>query len=166
MTGKIGFWLVIIALVSCTNQVPTAAVVSNETVVNSSALPVYFEKTACFGHCPAFVFQWDGIEVVSLTITRPFRDGAMANLALGSYRAIISPKDAIQWNAEIAEAEELASFSALNAVYDNPMVTDLPSTILEIKGHRVMNRYRGPDLSELYALLEQLMATSEWLLQE
>ncbi|MDE0980108.1 MAG: DUF6438 domain-containing protein [Flavobacteriales bacterium] len=166
MTGKIGLWLVVIALVSCRNLAPTAAFVSSETVDETSALPVYFEKTACFGRCPAFVFQWDGKEVISLTITRPFRDGVMANLALGSYRATITPKDATQWNAKIAEAQKLTSFSTLNAVYDSPMVMDLPSTIVEINGHRVVNRYRGPDLSELYALLEQLMATSEWQLQE
>ena len=84
MTGKIGFWLVVIALVSCSNQEPTAALASNDAVVETIGLPVYFEKTACFGRCPAFVFQWDADTVISLTITRPFRDGALANLALGS----------------------------------------------------------------------------------
>ena len=166
MTGKIGFWLVVIALVSCSNQGPTAALASNDAVVETIGLPVYFEKTACFGRCPAFVFQWDADTVISLTITRPFRDGALANLTLGSYRATLSTKEAKRWNAKITEAEELASFSTLDALYDSPMVTDLPSTILEINGHRVVNRYRGPDLSELYTVLEQLIASSEWQLQE
>ena len=166
MTGKIGFWLVVIALVSCSNQEPTAALASNDAVVETIGLPVYFEKTACFGRCPAFVFQWDADTVISLTITHPFRDGDLANLALGSYRATLSTKEAKRWNAKIAEAEELASFSTLDALYDNPMVTDLPSTILEINGHRVVNRYRGPDLSALYTVLEQLIASSEWQLQE
>jgi hypothetical protein len=78
----------------------------------------------------------------------------------------LSSKEAKRWNAKITEAEELASFSTLDALYDSPMVTDLPSTILEINGHRVVNRYRGPDLSELYTVLEQLIASSEWQLQE
>ena len=166
MTGKTVFLLVLIALASCTNQAPYTALTSNETVVETIGLPVYFEKTACFGRCPAFVFQWDANTAVSLTITRPFSDGALADLTLGNYRATISPKEAKRWNAKITETAKLSSFDTLDAVYDNPMVTDLPSTILEINDHRVENRYRGPDLSELYTLLEQLIATLEWQLQE
>ncbi len=158
MTGKIGFMLVVIALASCSNKGPKATVASNNAVVETIGLPVYFEKTACFGCGPAFVFQWDDDTVISMTITRPFRDGALANLALGSYRATLSTEEAKRWNAKITEAQELASFSKLDALYDSPMVTDLPSTILEINGHRVVNRYRGPDLSELYTLLDQLIA--------
>jgi hypothetical protein len=84
----------------------------------------------------------------------------------GSYRATINPEESERFNERILRAAERFSFSTLDSVYDSPMVTDLPSTILEIQGHRVTNRYKGPDLKDLYAEIEEQMATFGWQLQE
>ena len=166
MTRIIGFWIALALLISCRNQSPANAVnsVSSTEIIESS--PIYFERTACFGRCPAFVFQYDGADLVSLTVKRPFYEGPMTKLVMGSYRAILSKKESGPFNDRILAAAERYSFSTLDSVYDSPMVTDLPSTILEIQGHRVTNRYKGPDLRGLYTEIEEQMATFGWQLQE
>ena len=61
-------------------------------------------------------------------------------------------------------AEDMGYFQ-LKDVYDNRFVTDLPATITEIDGKRVMNRYEGPDLSRLYNQLDTLIENTPWNLQ-
>ncbi len=46
--------------------------------------------------------------------------------------------------------------------YDNPMIMDLPSTRLRFGNHQVLDRIDGPDLKELYVLLDSLIATTTW----
>lgn len=166
MTGKIAFSLVFAALVSCRSPDPAIATVSDDLVEAELAAPIYYERTVCFGRCPAFVFQWDGNDLLSLTVKRPFYEGNMMKFVPGSYRATINPEESERFNERILRAAERFSFSTLDSVYDSPMVTDLPSTILEIQGHRVTNRYKGPDLKDLYAEIEEQMATFGWQLQE
>ena len=128
----------------------------------SEFAPLYFEKTACYGVCPAFVFEWNVGSDATLVITRPFRDGPLAQLELGSYTANTDVKERASWHSRIQNDAEIAEYGKLNAVYDNTMVTDLPSTITVIEGHRVTNRYKGPDLSKLYNSLESAMEALKW----
>ena len=166
MLGKIGLWIVAIALTSCLNRESISAVETNTQKSSSFDLPVYFEKTACFGRCPVFAFEWDGKELLSLNVKQPFYQGDMTRFAPGKYNAKMSPSEARIFNKKILTSAEAASFFTLDSIYDNPMVTDLPSTILAIKGHQVVNRFKGPDLKALYSQIEEQMATFQWLLQE
>ena len=166
MSGKIGFWIIAIALTSCLNRESIADLETKTEKSSSLDLPVYFEKTACFGRCPVFVFQWDGKQHLSLHVKQPFYQGSMTRFAPGKYKAKMGPSEAKAFNERILASAETVSFFALDEIYDNPMVTDLPSTILTIKGHRVVNRFKGPDLKALYSQLEEQMDTFQWLLQE
>ena len=61
----------------------------------------------------------------------------------------------------VDEAKDMG-FDTLQSRYDNPRVTDLPAAVITIDGQSVFNRYGGPDLTELYARIERLVATSDW----
>ena len=84
----------------------------------------------------------------------------------GLYHTEVDQNESQIFYERIDGLAQALNFKTLETVYDNAMVTDLPSTILEINGHRVLNRYGGPNLNELYAEIENQMATFTWLLQE
>jgi hypothetical protein len=168
MIARVAFWIAAVALTSC--QKPSALPISgHSSEVAKEATeqsPLFFEKTACFGRCPVFVFQGDGNQHFSLKITQPFYKGNLARFEPGQYNATLSPNESKRFNERVLAAAEAVRFSTLERVYDNPMVTDLPSTILEIQGHRVANRYGGPNLNTLYAEIETLIDSFQWRIQE
>lgn len=111
-----------------------------------------YSKSMCFGPCPAFT-----LEVNS--------DGS----ARFNGRAHIQPEGAhtgtwsledLQFLAELAHASRL---DQKTGTYDNPMVTDLPSTQLTMGSYRVLDRMNGPDLSALYNALDSLISVTNWV---
>ena len=124
--------------------------------------PICFEKTACFGRCPAFKFNWKEDNSLTLHLIRPFSDGPLASLELGHYSGQLSLEKAAQYAEAIHAAAEAAAYSSLQSEYDNPRVTDLPATITEIDGKRVRVRYGGPDLNNLYTALQTVLDETQW----
>lgn len=155
-----------LALASCKNrekiQEPEAEVTAEVAQVDSVIVPevatpeeptevLYYERTVCFGRCPSFVFK--AMSDGNCTYNgRNFVD------RIGEYTGSIDPSE---FEKIYAIAEEL-SFASLDDKYDNPMVTDLPATIVGVKGKTVINRYQGPDLKKLYTALDSLTEQIVW----
>lgn len=144
-------WM-ILASIGCSNKNTAGSAPDFE--------PAIFEKTLCFGPCPAFLFELHTDGHCDLTITRPFREGKLKDLEPGKYVAEMS--DAKSWNDALHSALELTGYHELDDVYDNEHITDLPSTKTTIQGKSITNRYKGPDLDPLYAVLEQGMESLNW----
>lgn len=111
----------------------------------------YYERTVCFGTCPSFSFEVfsDG----KCTYTgRNFVD------MIGKYKGQVTET---QMNSIRLQAIALG-YDTLKEKYDQPMVSDLPSTITIIDGKRVLNRYQGPDLKLLYASFDSLIIDVDW----
>ncbi len=123
---------------------------------------VIYEKTLCFGPCPAFIFHVLPNGMCEMEITRPFREGALGQLKPGNYTADLS-KTAQVWNSQVESSIDKSSYLIMKDLYDNPRITDLPSTITILYGKSVTNRYKGPDLSTLYTLLDESMASLNWI---
>ena len=145
-------------LIGCAAQ--ASSVASNETSGSLQAEVVRYQKTMCFGPCPAFVFEVKADGACTLELARPFRDGSLADLEPGLYKSELEQIDA--WNLSISEAYNQTAYSELAPSYDNPRITDLPATITTIRGYQVQNRYKGPDLANLYAVLDSTMANLDW----
>ncbi|MBV41931.1 MAG: hypothetical protein CL834_02750 [Crocinitomicaceae bacterium] len=123
---------------------------------------IYFEKTACFGPCPAFKFIWKNRTSMELTITRPFNEGPLSSLQPGEFQGILDPEKARKHFESINESAASCQYNSLNDEYDNPRITDLPATITTIKGKRVKVRYGGPDLNNLYTALQLILDETRW----
>lgn len=112
---------------------------------------IYYQRTMCFGTCPAFTF-------IALDNGQCLYTGQNYVDLIGSYKGRYSAK-ALD---DVYAAAEAVGYDTLQAKYDNPMVTDLPSVITEINGKRVINRYRGPNLKRLYSALDSLVSGVNW----
>ena len=148
-----GTLLVASCFLGCKPQAVTAS--------GAGFTPVEYEKTLCFGPCPAFLFEVLETGQCRLEITRPFREGALNSLEVGQYSAQMK-ESAEGWNARLQTVYLETRFAQLQDEYDNPRITDLPSTMVTLHGKRVRVRYNGPDLSTLYTVLDAAMESMEW----
>lgn len=121
------------------------------------SLFLYYQKTPCFGTCPIFkmtiyqsgyaIYEGDNFVDMMGTFQARFSDEHMASIS--------------------AVARHIGYFD-MGERYDDPMVTDLPSTIVEMideRGERkkVLNRYQGPaELQDLYKLINEIIDQVEW----
>lgn len=69
---------------------------------------------------------------------------------------------ASDWNGRIESAIDKTAYLELRELYDNPRITDLPSTKTTLYGKLVTNRYKGPELSTLYGVFDEAMASLDW----
>lgn len=112
---------------------------------------VYYQRTMCFGSCPSFIF-------IAKSDGRCYYEGQNFVDLIGEYQGICE-QELIQPILDLAAAMR---YDTLQSVYDNPMVTDLPSVITEIEGKRVINRYGGPRLKSLYSAIDEVIARINW----
>ena len=63
---------------------------------------------------------------------------------------------------EIIQYAKAADYFTLNNEYDDKRVMDLPAIILNIDGHRVFNRFEGPNLEDLYSFIESKISDVVW----
>lgn len=135
---------------------PDTVVVVMEPAPPEDSLVVYFEKTPCFGQCPVFkvrVFEsgfaiYEGLNFAEL---------------MGKYSYRFSEKTL----KEIYEMAEAIDYFNLESNYDDPRVTDLPSTISEInlngKSHRVKARMGTPEkLKGFHENLGVMLREKDW----
>lgn len=119
---------------------------------------VALQKTMCFGTCPSYSFESLSDGRATLTVGRFAEDVIGRGLDKGNYTGTL---DLESLDQIVLKARALDYFS-LNEKYDDPMLMDLPATISTIEGHYVYNRYNGPNLEELYTLIERTMSKVDW----
>ncbi len=122
----------------------------------SDSLVVYLQRTACFGVCPIYVLSiYENGTVIY--------EGEKFVDKEGKFRAMIT-KEAIQ---KIQEKALSIDYFKMNEVYDNPNVTDLPSTITALQQDLdfkvVVNRYEAPQpLNSLESYIDELVENLNW----
>ncbi|MEZ7942060.1 MAG: DUF6438 domain-containing protein [Flavobacteriales bacterium] len=128
----------------------------DELVSVTSEPLLTYRRTYCFGMCPVFkssisqegLVSYEGINFVD---------------KMGKYEAMLT---AAQIDSIIQRIHDVNYF-ALDSIYDNEYVMDLPSIIssvnLERKSHNILDRYESPrELKKLYKELDDTFATLEW----
>ena len=151
------FIAVLAASMSCKSQKNAAAELAESDaqtpdtvlmIVEKSALPkdslvISFEKTPCFGRCPVYkvrVYQsgfalYEGINFAE---------------KMGMYSTVLTQA---QIENIYQSAIEIGYFK-LDAEYNNPLITDLPSTISRInyngKDHKIMARNNIPERLKIF----------------
>jgi hypothetical protein len=121
-------------------------------------MSVALQKTMCFGTCPSYNFEVLSDGHATLTVGRFAEDALGRALAHGNYTGTM---DLNLIDQIVIKAKSLDYFS-LKEKYDDSNLMDLPAAISTIEGHYVYNRYNGPDLDELYLLIERSMSTVDW----
>ncbi|MCH1576606.1 MAG: DUF6438 domain-containing protein, partial [Flavobacteriales bacterium] len=110
-----------------------------------------YSRSMCFGPCPAFTLTVDADGQAQYN--------GKANVQnMGSHKAQW-PESHLEGLAQTAAAMRLDQKAG---VYDNPLVTDLPTTRLTFGKHHVMDRINGPDLEPLYTALDSLIKATAW----
>jgi uncharacterized protein YjiK len=158
--------IALMALVGCkAHTLPVAGPVESTTEGHTygtvAALPgdslvIAFEKTPCFGRCP--VFKIKVYESGFATY-----EGLNFSERLGLYSARISQKD-------ISTARHMAAevhFFALDTLYDDPQVSDLPAQIIQLSQngtvHRVVSRIGAPEKLAIFGEnLRVLLEEQDW----
>lgn len=111
-----------------------------------------YERTPCFGPCPAFLLEVDAEG-------RARFHGRRHATPEGQHEA--------QWDAAtlrgIAEAAHQVSLRNHAGTYDNPMVTDLPAKRLTLGATSLIDRMDGPPIGAFYDHLDSLIARTPWV---
>ncbi len=138
-----------------------------ESVVHTETLPeveathqdstfAIYQRTPCFGMCPYF----------NLTIYESgyaVYEGKNFVDLIGFYHARFD-KSSLQ---KIKETAESIQYFSLDEKYDNPNVTDLPTTTTGIMKEGVLKtvaaRYKAPKaLESVYQVLDELIEDAKW----
>ncbi|MEM7162977.1 MAG: DUF6438 domain-containing protein [Bacteroidota bacterium] len=127
-----------------------------EEVTNTDSLFFAYERTPCFGRCPIFqlkVYQ-SGFAVYNGT-------NFVDYIGIYKYRFEQSTLN------ELKNALNSADFFAMQDVYDNEQVMDLPARIVEANfdgnKKKVMGRYNLPkEFKELTQTIDKIFENIEW----
>ena len=110
-----------------------------------------YERTPCFGPCPAFILEVD-------SDGRARYNGRRNVAQEGTFRGQWS-KAQIQ---RVAETAHEVAFKDKAGVYDNPMVTDLPTKRILLSGMAFVDRVDAPPVDALYTLMDSLISVTDW----
>ena len=119
---------------------------------------VMLKKTPCYGDCPIYNFQALNNGHATLIVGHITSEHFGLGLKEGEYEGTINSEDL----KEIIELAEAIDYFSLKPKYDDEKIMDLPAAILSIEGHKVFNRFEGPNLDPLYSLIEQKMVEIQW----
>lgn len=120
---------------------------------------LFYQRGACFGMCPIF-------DLVVYQNGRAVYNGKNYVDRIGIYQTTIDPT-ALQ---KIRSTADGIGYFGLQESYDNPHVTDLPTTVTMIANQDgelkvVANRYKGPaGLRVLYEELDKMIEAQDWKL--
>ena len=133
---------------------------STEKQLSSSSLETYvsLQKTPCYGDCPVYNFQALNDGRAKLTVGRMSQSRFGLDLKEGDYEGAINSGEL----EAIAEYAKTIGYFDLAPAYDDKKVMDLPASISSIEGHRVFNRFEGPNLEPLYNLIEDIISKVQW----
>lgn len=149
LTASLGGLLAVLAL-GCAG-LQGAAWQDDEVVVG-------LRRTMCMGGCPDYQLVVRGNGEATLVVGAFSEEVFGRRLEQGRHAAVVDLK---AWKHVLAKGAELG-FDTLQARYDNPMVMDLPAAIVTLEGKEVFNRYGGPNLNELYQLIERQVGATDW----
>ena len=147
--------------IACALALTILASCSGEKDITSSTpldISISLQKTPCYGSCSVYLFQVLNDDSATLTVGRMASDNLNLNLPEGKYVGQLSNSDI----EEIVAYAENNGYFELKEKYDDAMVMDLPATISLIEGHRVFNRFEGPNLDGLYSLIESKISSMVW----
>ena len=127
------------ALLSCkTKKKATEAEVKTEFNYAATDLVASIERTMCFGMCPAYKMEIYGDGKIVY-------EGVKYVDSIGKYTGKTTT---VKINELLAKAKEIG-YMELNDVYENKLVTDLPSTttiiLLDGVTKRIYSRYDTPE---------------------
>lgn len=131
----------------------TAAACSgpNRYLSSDSEPWLQYERSPCFGPCPAF------------TLTVEANGHARFS---GRRNASPEGKHEAQWSQQdlqiLAVTAHAVQLHRHEGRYDNPLISDLPSVTLQFGGVTVFDRVDGPPIDALYKSLDSLIAATAW----
>jgi len=136
--------------------VPDTVVVVMEPSAPQDSLAVHFEKTPCFGRCPVFK-----IKVYKSGFAT--YEGLNFSEKMGLYSYRFSEADL----EKIYNMADSIDYFDLQSEYNDPRVSDLPSTISEIKlndrEHRIVARMNVPQkLKDFHENLGVMLNERDW----
>jgi len=136
--------------------VPDTVVVVMEPPTVKDSLAVSFERTPCFGRCPVFK-----IKVYDSGFATYEGLNFAEKMGLYSYRFSEADLD------KMYEMAKAIDYFTLNSEYNDPRVSDLPSTISEVKlkgeSHRVNARMGTPQkLKDFHENLGIMLNERDW----
>ena len=150
-----------ISQIVCLIGVCILASCSTEKQLNATApleISVSLQKTPCFGDCPVYMFQALNNGRATLTVGRMLQSRFGLELEEGDYEGVINSREL----EEILEYAKTIGYFDLAPEYDDKNVMDLPASISSIEGHKVFNRFEGPNLEYLYNLIEDIISKVQW----
>jgi hypothetical protein len=134
----------------------TVVVIMEKPEQSSDSLLISFEKTPCFGRCPVYKIK---------VYESGFATYEGLNFAerMGLYAYRFSD----QKIEEILQSARNVNYTGLDPEYDDPRITDLPSTIskikLEGKYHRVVARVNIPqEVKNFHSNLDVALTENDW----
>jgi len=127
----------------------------SEETVKKDSLFLYFERTLCYGECPAF-------KITVYSDGRCTYEGVRFVEKMGDYDARIDPAQM----KEIAEEAERIGFYDLQDKYD-ASVSDVPTCITMISGDkgrkRIEDRFDAPDILRVFEkYLDGILLGLDW----
>ena len=143
--------LVILVISSCSTE-------KQITSTPPIEIAIALQKTPCYGECPVYNFQILNNNRTTLSVGRITSEEFGLGLKEGDYEGTIS-NEVIQ---EIIQLAEALNYFKLNTNYDDEKIMDLPAAISSIEGHRVFNRFEGPNLEDLYSFIESKISDVQW----
>ncbi|MGB6036948.1 MAG: DUF6438 domain-containing protein [Cryomorphaceae bacterium] len=166
MKYSILFIFVLLFNASCTSKKEAAAaeatpktdtvVVMMQPAAPQDSLAVSFERTPCFGRCPVFK-----IKVYKSGFATYEGLNFAEKMGLYSYRFSEADLD------KIYEMAKMIDYFELDSEYNDPRVTDLPSTISKInlndQSHRINARMGTPQkLKDFHENLGVMLNERDW----
>lgn len=152
-------FFILLSLVACfgsknsqKKEVPVSNAVSK---FSEDSLTLSFERTMCFGTCPAY-------KIIVMNDGRCFYEGYKFVEKTGHYTATISAE---QFERIKSEAERI-DFWNLESNYDAP-VTDLPSVIIMFSGPKgrkeIVDRTDAPkELKDFELITDRILLSLDW----
>ena len=160
--------IIILSLLGCKSQKETSenssansspdtvVVVVEKPLLPKDSLIIGFEKTPCFGRCPVYkvrVYESGFATFEGLNFTEQ----------LGMYATNFSQEEI----ARVFKSAEEVKYFSMEDKYDNPMVSDLPSTISYLRNEdqskRIVARVNPPeDLKIFHKNLAVSLQEKDW----
>lgn len=110
-----------------------------------------YERTPCFGPCPAFILE--------VNSDGQARYNGRRNV---TWEGVFQGQWTEAQMQEVAEVAHQMAFKDKAGVYDNPMVTDLPTKRILLSGMVFVDRVDAPPVDALYTLMDSLISVTGW----